>query len=228
MIKAVIFDVDNTLLSFDGYVKECMKNGFPVFGIKEYKEEMFEVFARINDSLWLQIERKEITFEELQRVRWNLIFEQLGIEADGIEFEAYFREYLNVSAIPMEGALELLNHLKGRYRLYIASNGPYDQQINRLKLSGMLPYFSEVFISQKIGYSKPDPLFFNYCLDHINRNEENKILPEEILMVGDSLSSDIAGGKTVGMKTCFLDIKGTGKGNADWTVSSLSEIGKII
>ena len=100
MLKVVLFDIDNTLLSFDGYVKESMKTGFKKFGIGPYEDEMFPVFNKINSSLWQLLEKGELDFDELQKIRWNLIFERLGISADGIAFEKYFRECLFESAIP--------------------------------------------------------------------------------------------------------------------------------
>ena len=80
MIKVVLIDIDNTLLSFTGYVKEAMKEGFSFFGLKPYTEAMFPVFKSINDSLWEQIEQGTRTFEELEKSRWNLIFKELGID----------------------------------------------------------------------------------------------------------------------------------------------------
>ena len=84
-----------------------------------------------------------------------MISEALGIDADGVKFEAYFRDCLFDSAIPVEGALSLLEYLKKKHVLCAASNGPYRQQVNRLKVGGMLPYFSDLFISEEIGAEKP-------------------------------------------------------------------------
>ena len=82
MIKVVFIDIDNTLLSFTGYVKEAMKEGFSHFGLKPYTEAMFPVFERINNSLWRQLEQGTLSFEELTECRWDLILKELGIEGD--------------------------------------------------------------------------------------------------------------------------------------------------
>ena len=147
MLKVVMFDIDNTLLSFDEYVKESMRNGFEKFEIGTYKDEMFETFTEVNTGLWHTLEKGEINFEQLKKNRWNMIFERLGISADGVVFEKYFRECLFESAIPIDGAIELLDYLRGKYTLCVASNGPYLQQMNRLKICDMSPYFSDFFIS---------------------------------------------------------------------------------
>lgn len=231
MLKAILFDIDNTLLSFDGCVKESMKSGFEKFEIGTYEDGMFSVFNQINTDLWQLIEKGELDFEELQKKRWNMIFEYLGISADGVAFEKYFRECLFESAIPEKGAMELVKYLHGKYILCVASNGPYMQQVNRLKLSGMLPYFSGLFISEEIGSSKPSEKFFNTCIERLNSKTEQKIQPYEIMIIGDSLSSDMLGGIQAGMQTCFYN---PNKKNIpcgmklNYNVSSLREIENIL
>ena len=231
MLKVVLFDIDNTLLSFDEYVKESMRSGFEKFEIGTYEEGMFSVFNEINTGLWRLIEKGELDFEELQKKRWNMIFARLGISADGIAFEKYFRECLFESAIVEDGAIELIKYLHRKYILCVASNGPYRQQVNRLKISGMLPYFSEVFVSEKIGSSKPSEKFFSACIDRLHTKTKQEILPCEMMMIGDSLSSDMAGGIQAGMQTCFYNPnkKDVPLGmHLTYNVSSLREIANIL
>ena len=229
MIKVILFDIDNTILSFDEYVKQSMKNGFEAFKIGTYEDEMFSVFNQINTILWQSIEKGEMTLEELQKVRWNMIFERLGISADGVAFEKYFREYLFESAIPIDGAMDVLQYLHGRYTLCAASNGPYAQQINRLKISGMLPYFTDLFISEEIGYSKPAEAFFSACIERLRA--KMTIRPCEMMIIGDSLTSDMSGGIQFGMKTCFYNPKKKEipcDMTLDYQVSALKEIKSIL
>jgi YjjG family noncanonical pyrimidine nucleotidase len=229
MIKVILFDIDNTLLSFDEYVKKSMKSGFEVFKIGTYKDEMFTVFHQINTDLWRLIEKGELNLDQLQKKRWNMIFERLGISADGVAFEKYFRDHLFESAIPENGAMELLKYLHGKYTLCAASNGPYDQQVNRLKIGGMLSYFSELFISEEIGYSKPAEAFFSTCIERLRA--KMKIQSCEMMIIGDSLTSDMSGGIHFGMKTCFYnpnkkEIPCNMK--LDYQVSSLEDIKNIL
>ncbi|MBQ8784361.1 MAG: YjjG family noncanonical pyrimidine nucleotidase [Clostridia bacterium] len=231
MLKVILFDIDNTLLSFDEYVKESMKIGFEKFGIGKYEDYMFSVFTNINSSLWRSIENGELSFEELQKIRWNKIFEHLGISADGVAFEKYFQECLCESAIPINGASELLESLSGKYTLGVASNGPYFQQVNRLRICGMLHYFSHLFISEEIGSSKPSSEFFNTCIDRLNSKADKIIKPCEIMIIGDSLSSDMAGGIRCGMKTCFYNPHSKPvprELKLNYTVTSLKEIANIL
>ncbi|MBQ0010215.1 MAG: YjjG family noncanonical pyrimidine nucleotidase [Ruminococcus sp.] len=229
MLKAILIDVDNTLLSFDGYVRESMKNGFAAFGLPPYREEMFDTFTRINNGLWKQIERGELTLPELRKVRWNRIFAELGIDFDGACFEEYFFKSLYDSAIPEPGAMDLLRVLHGRHTLCVASNGPYAQQVNRLRVGGMLPFFDHLFISEEIGAQKPSAAFFEACIHRIN--EKETVLPEEILMIGDSLSSDMAGCPALGIRTCFYNPKGKDvpkEPKLDYVISHLHEIESIL
>ena len=83
----MFIDIDNTLLSFSGYVRETMREGFSHFGLKPYTPDMFYVFENVNNALWRQIEQGTLTFEELKRIRWNRIFHDLDIDFDGITFE---------------------------------------------------------------------------------------------------------------------------------------------
>lgn len=231
MIKAVFIDIDDTLLSFSGYVKESMKKGFEKYGLKSYTEDMYPVFRRINDSLWQSLERGEITFEELKAQRWKRIFGALGIDFDGAVFEEYFRACLFVSAIPVDGAEDFLEYLSGRYPLIAASNGPYDQQINRLNLAGMSHFFREIFISSRTGAPKPDKGFFDYCFRYLREHGFPDLLPEETIQIGDSLTSDIAGAASYGMHTCLYQEKETlltGDIRPDFVIHRLSEIRSIL
>jgi FMN phosphatase YigB (HAD superfamily) len=83
LIKAILFDIDNTLLDFDSYVKQSMKEGFSEFGIGEYTEESYEIFEKINTEFWHRIELGTLTYDELLLTRWNTVFSALGLQGDG-------------------------------------------------------------------------------------------------------------------------------------------------
>ncbi|MBR3837742.1 MAG: YjjG family noncanonical pyrimidine nucleotidase [Clostridia bacterium] len=231
MPKVLLIDVDDTLLSFQQYVRESMIRGFEAFGIGPFREEMLTAFHQVNSVLWHKLEEGALSFEELKKVRWNQVFEAIEIKADGEKFEEFFRDYLFDSAIPEEGAKELLAYLKEKYILCAASNGPYHQQVNRLKKGSMLPYFSHLFISEEIGFSKPSREFFDVCLQRLNRKAETPYLPSDLMIIGDSVNSDMAGGIGAGLQTLFYNAKGQAlpaEIKPDFTVSSLNEIKNIL
>ena len=195
-IKAIFFDVDNTLLDFDLGAKTLMANLLEERG-KKFEDEMFSTFTRINNGLWKTLERGEITKDELYAVRWNRVFEAIGIDGiDGPDFEKYFKSGLHESAFLIDGATEILAYLKPKYRLFAATNGGIAQQTNRLEKSNLLGYFDGIFASEAIGFPKPTKEFFDKCFENAGG-----IKPEETLMIGDSPSADIIGAKNYGMKT---------------------------
>ena len=231
MIKVVFIDIDNTILSFSGYVKESMRDGFSFYGLGTYTDDMFPVFERINNSLWEQLEKGTLSFEELVKCRWNLIFKELGIDFDGTVFEEYFQDKLFCSAIPEEGAEDLLRYLSSKYTLCVASNGPYEQQMNRLRIGNMSEFFSYFFISSQIGAQKPGRQFFDRCFSILREAEFPDLTPEEVIIIGDSITSDISGGHEYGMRTCLYQKDERPDSDiscADHVVNSLAEIKNIL
>lgn len=225
MLKAVLMDIDDTLLDFGKCAEQAMRIGFAERGFP-FDDSTYATFTRINDVLWQQIERGELTTQQLFEFRWNRIFEALGIKAAGTVFEQRFLDLLYETAIPVDGADEVCRYLKGKYILCAASNAFHDQQLNRLAISGLLPYFDHVFVSESLGYRKPEKAFFDAC-----RAPLPGVAAEECVMIGDSLTADIAGGKNAGMKTIWYNHAHRPVPEhcaADQIVDSLSQIKDIL
>ena len=206
-MKLVLIDIDNTLLDFDAYIRRTMEEGFAHFGLRPYEPWMYDVFHR-----------------------WNNVFAALDMDFDGVVFEKYFRTALHESAIPVNGARELLEALRGRYLLAAASNGPYEQQLHRLALAGMKDFFDWFFISERIGASKPSKLFFDEAFRQVNEGRETPILPEDTAIIGDSLTSDMAGGRGCGLKTVYYRRPGAAPANdsVDVTAEDLRDIPALL
>ena len=224
MITTVFIDVDDTLLDFEKCAKDSMEKALTDIHIP-FEDAMFDVFTSINNDLWSKIEKGKITKDELYNDRWNLIFEKLNIRYDGRLFEKSFLKYLRNSSIPVCCAENLLKYLYLRYTVCIASNAPYNQQISRLRKANMLQYIHYFFISEKIGYSKPSTGFFDACF-----SELGAVTPNEVIIIGDSVTADIEGGISYGMKTCWFNHRGCSSDNvnADYIVNSLDEIIHIL
>lgn len=225
MIKALLIDIDNTIIDFGKSSALAMKLSFEERGLC-YNDTVYTVFHQVNDGLWQQIEQKTFAKERLREVRWNLIFERLGIDADGEEFELIFKKYLAKCAEKVDGAEEMLSYLKGKYILCAASNGPHFEQFSRLEECGLLQYFDHVCVSEDAGADKPDEKFFEYCMSKLCGISRN-----EVMIIGDSLSADIRGGKRFGLKTCFFDFKKQGNitsGSADMMIKDLCEVRDIL
>ena len=227
MIKVIFIDIDDTLLDFRKGAEQAIKMNCAEYGVP-YSERLLSVFFESNAELWSEIEKGTLTKPELYKKRWPLIFSRLGIEyARSDLFEESYRANFASIAIPVDGAAEMLSELSKEYRLFVASNSSYDMQISRLSSVGMLQYFDGVFVSEKIGYFKPSVEFFEQCLRNVGDCEKS-----ELLMLGDSLTADISGGKAFGIKTCYFDRQYANSAKydviPDVTVTDLREVKKVI
>ena len=220
MIKAILLDIDDTLLDFDRNAQLSLEYGCKELGIP-YRESFCSDFHRVNDFLWEQVEKGTLSRDHLYEIRFELVFKEWKVVSDPHAFESFFRKGLCTFCAPMEGAYDLLEHLRGKYTLCIASNSAYQQQVTRLTEAKMIDYFSHLFISEQIGFSKPSKEFFDVCLKALT-----PIKPEEMIMIGDSPSADIRGAKKVGIQTCWFahGKRAALSCEADYRVSSLREI----
>ena len=224
MITDIFLDLDNTLIDFNGCARAAMKSLFPEYGLV-FKDEYFDTFLETNNALWRDIENGKLTRERLREIRWNTIFKKLGLSCDGIAFEKQFEEGISEGTEPVDGALELLCYLYPKYRLHIVTNGFAATQNNRLKKGGYDKYIDKVFISEIIGVQKPQKGFFDACF-----KELNGVKPENCMLIGDSLTADISGGVSYGIKTIWFNRNGdTAKDIVpDYIVRALHEIKAVL
>ena len=193
-----------------GYIFTALVQLYPEVKLGQYKGlsapmDPAELTERDGDEAVARWQQEHLHEEHPERAAMGdeVVLDFEGF-VDGIAFERYFREALHESAIPVPGAHELLEQLHGRFLLCAASNGPYAQQVHRLELSDMRKYFDYLFISEKIGVSKPSRAFYDAAFAELNAGRAEPIRPCETLMLGDSPTSDMAGGLQYGMRTCFF------------------------
>lgn len=225
MIKAVFIDIDNTLLDFNACAKTAIKILFGEYN-QEFTEEVFEVFLRINGQLWLEIEKGTLTKEELHKIRWKLIFDELGISICGEEFEKGFIKTIITCAEPVDGARDVLKYLSSKYPVFAVSNSGHNQQVARLEKADMAQFVQKVFLSETIGFSKPKKEFFDGCFCELSN-----LSPDEVIIIGDSLSADISGGVAYGLKTCWFNFLGESLPDGiepDFVVDKLCDIKDIL
>lgn len=222
MYKALLVDLDNTLLDFDKSEIWALKETFKLVNILDTEENIND-FKKINNMYWEMFERGEIKKEELLQKRFTDFFVKHNVNISGKEVNEYYLNKLSTTSFLIENALEVLNELKGKVKIYAITNGVYNTQMKRLEKSNILKYFDKLFISEKIGYQKPRKEFFDYVFNNIEETKEN------CLVVGDSLSADIIGGINYGIDTCYFDRNNT---NTDllitYKINSLLELINII
>ena len=201
----VLFDADNTLLDFDKDEHCALLKVMELYGVP-VTEENISTYIKINQGMWKAIERGEITKPELKRTRFKNFFEAINFRCDTDPFEVNekYLSLLGEGGNTLEGAAELCRELKEKgYDLYIVTNGIEKTQRKRLKRSGLLPFFTDIFVSEAIGHQKPKREYFDYVLSHIAEKDMDKII-----LVGDSLTSDIKGAMNAGLKSVWLNLKG--------------------
>ena len=201
MIKNILFDLDDTIFDFHIAEKTALIKTLNFLGI-EPKEQILARYSELNLMQWKLLEKGEITRAEVKLRRYQLLFDELGVDCSAAEAAAYYEKQLSIGHWFIEGAEELLKKICNEYSLYIVSNGTAVVQHGRIKSSGIEKYFKGIFISQEIGFNKPRLEFFEGCFDKIDNFKKN-----ETIIVGDSLSSDIQGGKNAGIKTVWFNPK---------------------
>lgn len=222
----ILWDVDGTLLDFLYAQRHAMRKCFETIG-KEITEEILERYTQINDRYWKRLELGEVTKEELFVGRFQTLFEECGMQdADAQAMAEEYQKNLGQIYCLMDDSLEICKKLKGRVKQYVVTNGVTKTQLSKLKLSGLYDVMDGLFISESIGAPKPQKGFFDYCLEHIEENDKRRIL-----LVGDSLSSDIKGGVQAGIPTCWYRPEGTenlSPWKPDYEISDLHLIGEVL
>lgn len=220
----VFIDIDDTLLDFTKCANDAIKSACNKFGVP-YTTTLVDTFHPINLDLWHRLEKKEVTKEKLFDTRFQIVFDKLGIKADGIAFETAFRENFHESAILVDGARDLLEYLRSKYKVYVASNASMHQQTNRMKKAELDGYINGYFVSEEIGFPKPQKEFFDACF-----KELPDVKPQDVVMIGDSLSADIKGACEYGLKTIWYNHRNepTSDVKCDYIVSRLSEVKNIL
>ena len=225
MIRYVLFDVDDTLLDFGKAEAAAIRKTFERIGIP-VTDELIRRYSEINAQQWSRFEKGEITREKLLTERFDILFSELGINVPSEMAQASYEYLLGIGHYFVDGAEELLEALKDKYELYIVSNGNASVQDRRLKSAGIIPYFKDIFISERVGFNKPSAEFFDACFEHIPGFEKDKAV-----IVGDRLSSDILGGINAGVKTCWFNPRGDAPDPdipADYEIKHLNELPALL
>lgn len=214
----ILLDADDTLLDFKASEAAAMGDTLQRFGLPDTPEIRAE-YSRINLAHWKRLERGEITREELKVSRFRQFLTGLGSGADPAVCNDFYMSRLGSYSIELPGAAELCRRLAENHRLYIVTNGTASVQYRRLGASAFAPYMQKIYISEELGAQKPDKAFFDAVFADLGHPPR-----EEIIILGDSQTSDMLGGKNAGITTCWFNPKGTeAAGDWDYTITRLEE-----
>lgn len=202
-IRAILWDIDDTLLDFGRAEREALMEAFRAYGL-DCPDAVAERYSAVNRRYWLALERGELTREELKAGRFLELFRLEGLPASvALRVARRYEECLGNYVYFLPGALETVLALQGRVLQYAASNGTASVQVRKLSLSGLDRIFNGVFISEQVGAEKPSKTFFDAVMEHIPPMDR-----KEVLMVGDSLTSDIRGAARYGLVSCWYNPAG--------------------
>lgn len=199
MKKIVLIDLDNTLIDFNECARHSIMAAFKKSDLT-YTPAVFETFIVENTKIWKRLEDGEITKAQLRENRWNLILKKLGIDFNGRILEEMFENGVSQTAYPVEGAYDLLSYLKGKYSLYVMSNGFRQIQENRLKIGNFARFFDDVFTSEDADAEKPSKIFFDYCFNKLSNPPKS-----DVILIGDSLTADITGALNYGIDSIWFN-----------------------
>lgn len=202
MIEYLFLDLDDTILDFEKAERDGIRATFRELGL-EPTEEVLSRYHVINQAHWQMLERGELTRDQVVVQRFAALFAEFHCPADPMVCAERYAENLSRVHAFLPGALEAVQRLQKKYRLFLASNGTAFVQHRRMTDARLYPYFEKVFISEHLGANKPDKEFFDRSFSQITGFD-----PARAMIVGDSLTSDILGGLNAGILTCWVNPKG--------------------
>lgn len=193
--QLILFDADDTLFHFDAF--SGLQLMFSQFNV-QFTPHDFDEYQTLNKSLWVDYQNGMVTAQQLQHKRFNTWAEKLQVTPEALN-SAFLSAMADI-CLPLEGAVNLLNALKGRAKLGIITNGFAELQQIRLERTGLKDHFDLLVISEQVGIAKPHRGIFDHALSIVGNPDRG-----QVLMVGDNPDSDIIGGINAGLDTCWFN-----------------------
>ncbi len=222
--STLFLDLDNTLLDFNKAEEVAVKRVLGEFSLP-CDDKAVKIYSEINRSYWERFERGEIPKSDIFEGRFISFTKHYGVTADTAAISKKYCEYLSEGYFTIDGTFKILKYLKEKgYKLYATTNGFSFTQHRRVKESGLLPYFDAVFVSEDINHQKPEKEYFDCVIEKIPEKDRS-----QILIVGDSQSSDILGGINSGIATCWFNPKNQkATYKSEYEIKTLEELKNIL
>lgn len=228
MIRVILWDVDNTLLDFKAAEREALRACFARFELGPCPDSLIARYSALNTRWWKRLENGEVTKAQLLPGRFQEFFAAEGIPFTGYDaFNDAYQLLLGETVVFFDHGDRLVRDLKGQVRQYAVTNGTLVAQERKLRNSGLDRLLDGVFISEQVGAEKPSPAFFDAVLSAIGPYER-----EELLLVGDSLTSDMRGGLWAGLPCCWYNPGGlpvpAGMEGIRYVIRDLNQVRDIV
>ncbi|QED48006.1 YjjG family noncanonical pyrimidine nucleotidase [Cytobacillus dafuensis] len=223
--EIIFFDIDDTLFDFSMSEREALNKAFVEFGLPTGLAEYEANYKEISKVLWRDLEQELTTLSELGVERFRRLFLTHELEINADTFNSIYLGYLGKETHLVQGAVELYDNLAG-CRLAIITNGFTDVQTSRIGRSPLCNTFEHIIISEEAGFQKPGKGIFDYAFSKLQITDKTKVL-----IVGDSLTSDVQGGINYGIDTCWFNphLKENNTGiKPTYEICELTDLIKII
>jgi 2-haloacid dehalogenase len=198
----LLFDADDTLFDFPLAEANALRQTLEQAGLP-FETPYFEIYSRFNLQVWKEFERGQVTAAELRTKRFRLFFDEIGFAADPEAVSPRYLQNLALGIDLLPGAEAVIRALKPRFHLALVTNGLAEVQRPRLLRSALADCFEGLFISEEIGAAKPSREYFEAVFRAIGNPPKS-----EVLIIGDSLTSDMQGGIHYGIDTCWYNPTG--------------------
>jgi len=201
MYKYLLWDIDGTVLNFLASEAYAVRFLFEKYNIGKCSDKMLKLYSEINSKYWQMLERGELTKPEILVGRFREFFEKIGVDVSLAErFNLDYQITLGDHIEFIDNAEDILLSQKGKYTLVAVTNGTKVAQEKKLRLSGLNKIFDAIFISENVGAEKPNREYFDYVFKKLGITDKR-----EVLLIGDSLTSDMKGGLSAGIDTCWFN-----------------------
>ena len=220
-----LFDLDDTLLDFQASEKLCFHETFINFGIKDLLEDIHKTYKVENNLLWKQLEKGEVDKDFLKVERFKRTLDHHQIEIPPHKMSHFYLEQLPKNVVLIDGAVELLKHVKQFGEVGIITNGIEYTQRERIKNSELKNYIDFIAVSEECGFAKPDVRFFEFAA-----NRSKKFVKDSTIIIGDRFDADILGAKNFGIDSCWFNphkLENTASFKPTFEANSLAQIQKI-
>jgi 2-haloacid dehalogenase len=198
----LFIDADDTLYDFQKCEMNALVKTFKENGIEASKDHI-DSYLRFNHKLWKDLEKGLLKQDDIKHERFRLLIEHYTWDLNYLELSKNYIHNISNERVLMPSALEICKYLASKYTIILLTNGISEIQRGRFESSELRPYFDKIAISDEAGCSKPDPAIFDWALEGTTFGKK-----EEMLIIGDSLTSDIQGGINYGIDTCWLNSNG--------------------
>jgi len=225
--KYLLWDIDGTIINFELAERAAIRSLFKRFKLGDCSDEMLMYYSQINKRYWQLMESGKIKKDKMLVERFIEFFSNKGINADiAAEFNKEYQIALCDTIVFNDDAIDIIKHQKKTCKIIIVTNGTEVVQEKKLERSGLNDIVDNVFISELVGFEKPNIKFFEKVILEVGIKDL-----KEALIIGDSLTSDIQGGHNIGIDTCWYNPKNeenTTLLNPTYTIRNLHELENII